>query len=223
MAIIAKASSGVKREPIDAGMYVARCYQMLHIGSVEETIPGMAPKKMNKVRIGWELPTEMRVFKEENGEQPIVISKEYTLSMHEKAGLRQMLKGWRSKDFTDAEAAAFDITKLLGVACMLNITHKPSKDGSQVYEQISGVTPLPKGMTCPPQINPSQELSYENWDNELFETLPDFLKDKIKSSDEYKAMKNPEHFTFIDDAGQPLPDDFYANKAEETTDDQLPF
>lgn len=204
MAIIAKSSGGTKREPIPAGMYVARCYQMLHIGSVEETIPGMAPKKLNKVRIGWELPTELKVFKEENGEQPIVISKDFTLSLHEKAGLRLMLKGWRSKDFTDAEAAAFDISKLLGVACMLNITHKDSKDGSQTYEQIAGVTPLPKGMTCPPQINPNQELTYESFDEKLFESLPDFLKDKIKSSDEYKAMKHPGNFTFIDDKGQPL-------------------
>lgn len=219
MAIIAKASSGTKREPIEAGMYLARAYQMIHIGSVEETIPGQPPKKMNKVRIGWELPTEKKVFKEENGEQPIVISKDFTLSMHEKSGLRAMLKGWRGKDFTDAEAASFDITKLLGVACMLNITHKPSKDGSQVYEQISGVTPVPKGMTCPPQINANQELSYENWNEELFNSLPDFLKDKIKTSDEYQSMRNPEHFTFIGDDGKPLPqdlpDDFYANKAEQ--------
>lgn len=207
MAIIAKASSGAKRDVLEAGMYLARAYQMLHIGNVEETIPGQAPKMMNKVRIGWELPTETRVFSEEKGEQPIVISKEFTLSMHEKSGLRQMLKGWRGKDFTDAEAQQFDITKLLGVPCMLNITHKPSKDGSQVYEQISGVTPVPKGMTCPPQVNPNQELSYDNWNEELFNALPDFLKDKIKSSDEYKAMKNPEHFTFIDSKGQPIDDD----------------
>jgi hypothetical protein len=205
MSIVAKSSGGTTREPIEAGMYVARCFQMLHIGNVIETIPGMAPKKMNKVRITWELPTEMRVFKEENGEQPLTTSKDFTLSMHEKSGLRAMLKGWRSKDFTEQEAAAFDITKLLGVACMLNITHKPSKDGSQMYEQISGVTPLPKGMTCPPQINPNQELTYDNWDQSLFDKLPDFLKDKIRSSDEYKAMMNPEQ-AFVDEHGQPVVD-----------------
>lgn len=205
MSIIAKSSGGTPREPIEAGMYVARAYQMIHIGTVVETIPGMAPKKMNKVRIGWELPTELRVFKEENGEQPIAISKDFTLSMHEKSALRQMLKGWRSKDFTEAEAEAFDITKLLGVACMLNITHKPSKDGSQMYEQISGVTPLPKGLTCPPLINPLQELTYDSFDNSLFEKLPDFLKEKIRSSDEYKAMMNPEQ-SFIDEHGQPIDD-----------------
>lgn len=212
MSIVAKATGGTARKPLDAGMYVARCFQLLHIGNVLETIPGMAPKKLDKVRFTWELPTELRVFKEENGEQPLAISKDFTLSLHEKSALRAMLKGWRSKDFTEEEAAAFDISKLLGVPCMLNITHKPSKDGSQMYEQISGVTPLPKGMTCPPLINPIQELTYDNWNQELFDKLPEFLKEKIKSSDQYKAMKNPEQ-AFIDESGHPLPE----------IEDDLPF
>ena len=213
MPIIAKSSGNTKHEPIDAGMYVARCYQMLHIGTVKENIPGQGEKILNKVRIGWELPTELKVFKEENGEQPIVLSKEYTLSLHEKAGLRAMLKGWRGKDFTETEAAAFDITVLIGKICMLNITHKPNKDGSQVYEQISGVTPIPKGLTCPAAITPTQELSYDNFNVQLFESLPDFLKDKIKSSDEYKAMSQPELIAddtsgedvSVDDDGDSLP------------------
>jgi hypothetical protein len=33
-----------------------------------------------KIRFSFELPTELRVFSEEKGEQPIAIHKEYTLS-----------------------------------------------------------------------------------------------------------------------------------------------
>jgi hypothetical protein len=58
-------NEGKPRELIPAGNYVARCYQMIHIGSVTENIMG-EEKQLNKVRIGWELPTELRVFKEEN-------------------------------------------------------------------------------------------------------------------------------------------------------------
>lgn len=204
MAIIAKNNGGTQRELIPAGNYIARCYQQIHIGTVDETIMGET-KHLNKIRIGWELPSELRVFKEEKGEQPVVISKEFTLSMNEKASLRIALKSWRGKDFTDEEAAAFDTTKLLGVPCMLNIIHKPSKkDASKVYEEIAGITPIPKGMTCPPQVNPTVELNYDNFDEELFNSLPDFIKDKMKSSDEYKAMKNPEHYTFVDNDGKEL-------------------
>lgn len=179
------------RELIPAGNYVARCYQMVEIGTVKEEFQGKE-KILTKVRIGWELPTELKVFKEENGEQPRVISNEYTLSMADKATLRIMLQSWRGKAFTEEEAKSFDITKLLGVPCMLNIIHKPSKaDATKVYEQISNVSPMPKGMECPKAINPIFVLSYDNFDEEKFTSLPDFIKDKIKSSDEYRAMIEP--------------------------------
>ena len=45
-----------------------------------------------------------------------------------------------------------------------------------------------KGMVCPPAINPVFVLSFDEWDVQKFESLPDFIKDKIKTSDEYKAM-----------------------------------
>ena len=161
MAINATNSGSAPREPIPAGNYIARCYQMIQIGNVEEIILG-EKKILNKVRIGWELPLELKVFSEERGEQPLVISKEFTLSLHEKSNLRATLKSWRGKDFTEKEAESFDITKLLGVQCMLNIIHKPgTKDPGKVYEQIAGITPMPKGVTCPAQINPTFVLSYD--------------------------------------------------------------
>lgn len=215
MAIIAKSTGGTTREPIPAGNYVSRCYQMLDIGTVDENVMGEI-KHLHKVRIGFELPNELRVFKEENGEQPLVISKEFTLSLHEKAALRIALKAWRSKDFTEEEAKAFDISKLLGIPCMLNIIHNPSKkDPSKIYEQIAGITPLPKGITCPPQINPTQELSFDSFNQTLFDGLPDFIKDKVKSSDEYKAMINPSHYEFVGNAGQPV--------GVDEEEDSLPF
>lgn len=194
MAITAKSSGGTPRELIPAGNYSARCYKMIHIGTVEEIILG-EKKIMNKVRIGWELPEELRVFNEEKGEQPLIIENEYTLSLHEKSSLRKLLANWRGKDFTEKEAEGFDITKLLGVQCMLNIIHKPSKkDPTKYYEQIAGVTSVPKSMKVPAQINPTFVLNYEeDWSEEKFNSLPDFIKNKMVTSLEYKAMKNPAH------------------------------
>lgn len=186
MAIIATNSGNYERELLAAGLYHARCYSMVHIGTVEEEIMG-EKKVLNKVRLTFELPTELRVFKEENGEQPMVFSKEFTLSMHEKSGLRSFLKNWRGKDFTESEAQAFDVTKLIGVAGMINIIHKDSKKGN-TYAEIGSISPMPKGMQCPAQINPSQELSYDNFNWELFEKQPDFIKDKMRKSLEFAKL-----------------------------------
>lgn len=204
-------SNGVARELIPSGNYLAICYSMIEIGTVDEFVMGKQIRA-KKVRIGWELPEETRVFNQDKGEQPLVISKEYTLSMHEKSNLRKDLKSWRGKDFTEEEARSFDVTKLIGKACMLNIIHKPKvSDPSSAYEQIAGITPLPKGLKAPAQVNPTFILSYDSFDQDKFDVLPDFIKDKMKSSLEYQAMKEPHAKVLAD-----------ANGIDEPIDD-LPF
>jgi hypothetical protein len=184
---------------------------MIELGTIKESFQG-EDKMLHKVRIGWELPTEKKVFSEERGEQPCVISKEYTLSMNEKATLRKMLASWRGKDFTEAEAKSFDITKLLGVACMLNIIEKPSaKDASVVYNEIASVSPMIKGMECPSQVNPSFVFELDNFDKIKFELLPDFIKDKIKTSEQYAKLKSPTE-THIS-----------SNHASSVEEDEIPF
>jgi len=198
-------NNGVARELIPAGNYVARCYQMIEIGTVKEFVMGKEVQA-KKVRIGWELPTELKVFREEKGEQPLVISKEYTLSMNEKSNLRKDLKSWRGKDFTEEEAKCFDITKLIGAPCMLNIIHKPKvSDPHSFYEQISGITPMPKGMKAPAAINPVFILSYDSFNKEVFESLPEFIRTKMQGSLEYEAMKNP-HAKELVDINEPIDD-----------------
>lgn len=187
MAIIAEnKSSGGNYQPVEAGTYVARCIQMIYMGTIEEEYQGQK-KEQKKVRITWELPTELKVYKPENGEQPQIMSKEFTLSMNEKGTLRKFLQSWRGKSFTEAEAKAFDISVLIGKPCMLSVIHKVSKTGN-TYADISSVSTIIKGMTCPDQINPSLEFSVLNFDEDVFNTLPDFIKDKIKSSKEYKGL-----------------------------------
>ena len=191
MSINAKNEGGGNSTPVAAGTYAARCYSMIELGTIKGTYMG-EDIESHKVQITWELPTEKKVFKEDKGEQPFSISKEFTLSMHEKANLRKMLEGWRGKGFTDEEAKCFDITKLLGKPCMLSIIHKTSAQGKQ-YAVISSIATVPKGMTVPEQINKTFELSFLDFNKDNFESLPDWLKDKIKGSKEYRRTFNPEH------------------------------
>ena len=189
MAITATNSGSNKDfEPIEAGTYAARCISMIEIGTITEQFQG-EEKRMRKVRITWELPTETKVFKEENGEQPYVVSKEFTLSMHEKATLRKYLQDWRGQAFTEAEAKAFDISVLLGKPCMLSVTHKVSEKNGKTYAEIAGVSKLMKGLECPPQINPTTELSYDNFVWDTYNNLPQYLRDKIASSEEFQRMQ----------------------------------
>lgn len=187
MSITATNEGSGNYTPLEAGTYPARCYSMVHIGTIQEEFQG-EKKIMNKVRISWELPTELKEFKQGEGEKPYVLSKEFTLSLHEKSSLRAFLKSWRGKDFTEEEAKSFDVTKLLGVTCMLSVGHKESK--GKVYAEINSVSPIIKGFTVPAQINTTFELNYDNFIMDAFMTLPEFIRKKMEGSLEFKKIQN---------------------------------
>lgn len=207
MGITAKAGEGKQFDPVPAGNHVARCYQMVEIGTEEAEFQG-EKKNVHRVRITWELPNEKKVFNPEKGEQPYSVSKDYTLSMHEKATLRHDLQSWRGRAFTDEEAVAFDITKLLGKPCLLNIIHRTAQNGN-TYANIAGVTAVPKGTIVPDQINPTFLLSYEDWDDAKFASLPDWLKQRIEKTPEFQAR--------LETKSMP------AATEEKAADDDLPF
>lgn len=190
MSIIAT-NTGGNFEIVPSGTYVARCYSMVQIGTVTETIKGVA-KQLSKVRLTWELPTKKKEFKPGEGLKPFSVSKEFTLSMNEKSNLRKFLEGWRGKAFTQEQAKQFDITKLLGLPCMLSVIHKTSGAGNQ-YADISSASALPEGMNCPDQVNANFEFSFSPYSEEKFKMLPDFLKQKISTTPEYYKALNPHH------------------------------
>ena len=200
------------REPVPAGTYPARLYKIIHYGTIPNTYMG-EQKMTNTIRFDFELPTETRVFDEEKGEQPLSISKEYTLSMNEKANLCRDLESWRGKKFTDEEAVGFDILSVIGRACMINIAHKTSNSTGNVYAYIASISPMPKGMECPPQVNPTFVWDYdENFDDSVLANMHDYFQGKIKSSVEYKYKMEP-----IDVQDAPMP------TAEDDPGEDLPF
>ncbi len=189
MAINAK--RGSTHEPVPQGMFPARCYKIIHLGTIPDTYMG-ENKLTNKIRVDWELPTKTKVFDSDKGEQPISISKEYTLSMNEKANLCKDLESWRGKQFTDEEAEAFDISSIIGQACMINVAHKTSNSTGNIYSYVASVSPMPEGMDCPSAVNPPFIWDYdENFDLNILDNMHDFFKDKIRSSAEFAAKIDP--------------------------------
>ena len=176
---------------VEPGTYVARCYSMIEIGTIETEYKGKK-KKQHKASVTWELPTETAIFHEEKGPEPFVVSKKYTLSMYKDANLRKDLESWRGKGYTDDEANRVDITKLIGQPCLITVIQKQRPDDQKkTYTSVENVTQMMKGQECPPQINPTRILSFDKWDDKIFDSLSDYMKDQIRSSDEYKHMQEP--------------------------------
>lgn len=184
MAIIAPKSEKKQFEPVPAGNHVARVYSIIDIGTNEDEFKG-EKKMVHKIRVGFELPNETKVFKEEKGAEPYNVSREWTLSFAPKSNLLPIVEGILGRKMEEAEAEVFDVTTLIGQTCLLNIVHE-EKNGT-TYANIHGTSPIPKGMECPPAVNKPVVLDYDNFDAVTFGLLPDFIKEKMVTSEEYKA------------------------------------
>ena len=89
---------------------------------------------------------------------------------------------------------------------MVNIVH--SEDGK--YANIASINPMPQGMECPVQVNPSFVFSIDEANTDKFEQLTERMKEFIKESEELQPKAN----SVKTPAGAPAGDDF---------DDGIPF
>ena len=180
-------TGGTTYAPCPAGSYLARCVQLIDLGTQQSTFEGK-PKSARKVLISWEILDDD--VRRDDG-QPYVVSKRFTQSLHEKAALRKTLAAWRGRDFTALELAGFDLAALLGKDAFLSIIHA-DKDG-KTYANIAGVMRPPKGMVCPagcgiePQIH--LDLAAPDWT--VFAGLSSRLQEQISASPEFQALTPP--------------------------------
>lgn len=140
-------------------------------------------KDMHKVMLTFELPNEL-IEDKEGKLMPMLTSREYTLSLHEKSNLGQDLVAWRGKDFTEEEMKGFDITKVLGAACTVSIAHTKGNDG-KTYANTKGVMAALKGSTTPPAVHECFAYLIEDGTGGNYDKLPEWIQKKINKSNEF--------------------------------------
>jgi hypothetical protein len=166
-----------------AGTHIARCYSIVDIGTQHGEYLG-EPTAREQIIIRWELPFETEEF--DGQQKPLIVSKFYTNSLSEKANLRKDLENWRSRAFTEAELAKFDLESILGKPCTVSVVHNDKGKA-----KVTGVGAVPKGTTCPPLYNKPSAFWIEQYDDNAFMALPKGFQDLISKSDEFKAAFAP--------------------------------
>lgn len=180
-----------KRVP--AGAYIGRCFSLIDLGTQLST--GQFGEKMqHKIRIGWELFGEDEsgnplTIEVDGRDMPLTISKSYTVSLHEKASLRKDLASWRGKDFTDDEAKAFDVSRLLGAYCMVNVTE--SEYNGKTYSNVAGLTPIPGALknAKPLPVHENIKFDLDDPDMTVFNSFHEKLQETIKKSPEWAVYQ----------------------------------
>jgi hypothetical protein len=120
--------------PAPEGLHQAVCCDVIDLGMMD-TPWG----RKEKVRLRWQLDEASP----DTGKR-FDVSGIYTKSLSPKANLRQMLETWRAKRFSEPELQGFDLEKLLGVNCQVQVIHKAGEEG-QVYANVLAVVPPAKG------------------------------------------------------------------------------
>lgn len=191
MGFIASDNGGSNYKRVPSGAFIGRCYSLIDLGT-QHTDGQYGPKDQHKIQIGWELFGEdddgnPLTVDWEGKTMPMTIKKSYTVSLNEKSGLRRDLASWRGRDFTDEEAKAFDISKLLGAYCMVNVT--TSENNGKTYSNVSGLTKLPTALkgAKPAPVHSNVVFNLDEPDMELFASFHEKLQDAIKRAPEWRG------------------------------------
>jgi hypothetical protein len=171
-------------------MHLARCYRVIDLGTQKSEYQGQI-KHLPKVMIQFEVHSEDdagNALVTAKGE-PMSISKNFTLSLAEKATLRKDLVSWRGREFTKEELDGFELKNILGAWAMLSVAKSTGNNGKE-YTNIMSINPVPpaiKKAGMPESHNQASTFSIDEPDLEMFATFSDNLRAKIEGSPEWQA------------------------------------
>lgn len=167
----------------------AICVEIVDYGTQPQSYMGETKPPAHEVRFGWRLIGEQQA----DG-RPFHIGKDYLYSMGKKSNFRKMMEAWIPKSVMDAAGGAenFDIKSLLNKGCLLTITHAVSAAGND-YAKIASISSFAKGMAKAAPVDDTLyfSLQADEFKEDDFDRVPQWMQDKIKASPEWAALHAP--------------------------------
>lgn len=165
--------------PPPFGAHFAICVGVYEIGTQTQVYQGKS-RTAEKVVLVFELPWALK-----DDHTPITTSEFYTLSLYEKARLRQHLNGWYGRVLAEDECRSFDPHTLLGAWAQIIVGPR----GNDKTEISNILHPGDLSQYDLPQpVNTPKFFSVHQWDQATFETFSDRMKAIIMESAEYQAQ-----------------------------------
>ena len=195
MALIAKEGES-SFTPVPPGMHLARCYRVVDLGTQKSEYLGTV-KHLPKVMLQFEVHGEDEAGKPivTAKNEPMTISKNFTLSLAEKATLRKDLQTWRGREFSPDELRGFELKNVLGAWAMISVIKTTGNNGKE-YTNIAAIMQVPpqvKKAGLPEGHNKPGIFSIDEPDMTMFETFSDGLKQKIQGSPEWQAREGQQY------------------------------
>ena len=173
MALKVKDRAKPKLPPVEPGVYLAVCVGVIDLG---EQYSEKFKNYRNEVQFVWELAGETV---EVDGEQkPRQLSRTFSVAASKKSNLRGFLGGWNGVQYSDEQFQDLDLFGQAGRPCQLNVVLNDTGE----YANVDSVIPLPKGMPAPQAVSPTILWNMDEWSDEKFSALPDWVQEKDQKS-----------------------------------------
>lgn len=191
MGIMAKAKGESNFTPVSEGLHPAICSAVVDLGMQPGSV--MYPDPKRQVYLRFDCVDEMVDFDRDGVKVtgPARCGATFTLSLGLKSNLRRVLESWRGKQFTEQELEGFDVSKLLGVPCQVQVMH--TAKGGNVYANIKNIVTFPKGLPRPSAPLDAVIYSPSEPNPKEFEKLPEWLRKKVQErlGDTEEDIKKP--------------------------------
>lgn len=170
-----------KKAPrIEEGTYMARFSSIIDLGvqPMTDWQTGEPSESKPRVLFTWTLPTETLERELDDGTVETyarVISKEFTLSQHEKSNLEKLRK--------DLKPDLKNYAELLNMECMVSVGSTMNGNA-----KVTNVVQAPNGMTIPALDRTPVDFDFSAPSQPVFESLPAWIQGKIMEAENYSGF-----------------------------------
>ena len=180
----------VEQKNIEPGVYPARLVQIIDFGlQAQKPYKGQDKPPVNEIGLTYELVDEF--MKDENGEditdKPRWISE--TLPFYglyaDKAKSTQ-----RYLAFDPTQEWGGDFARAITMPVNVTVVNNPGNNG-KVYDNVASIAAMrPRDADkCPELVNEPKIFDLDNPDLKVFESFPEWIRDKIKGNLNYEGSK----------------------------------
>lgn len=177
-------------KPVPAGTHLGRLYRLVDIGTQQGEWEGKITTQ-RKIIFYFELFGE-----DESGQplvrddgKPMIVTKYYNRTMHEKSTMRKHLQAWLKLDFDNLDEPFF-MGDLLGKYAMVSISNYKSK-ANEVKASIDSLSAVPAMLAkhgMPEGVNDLFMFDLDKFDSEKFAKLTDGVRGLIEKSPEFRKV-----------------------------------
>ncbi len=177
----------VEQPNIEPGVYPGRLVQIIDLGvQPQREYKGTAKPPIQEIMLTYELVDEFMKDEEGNDvdDKPRWVSENFPLH-NLKADLAKSTKRYLAFDPTEA----YDGDWAKCISQPINITMVQNKNGDKIYDNVANIAAMrPKdAANCPELVNPTKIFDLDEPDMEVFNSLPQWIRDKISTNLNFKG------------------------------------